>query len=53
LIVHLQEAGLIPNGASGAFELQRDDLVEGVIAGAANVLRQAAPHLKQAKELPS
>ena len=52
LIVHLQQAGLIPTGASGAFELQRDDFVEGVIAGAANVLRLAAPHLKQAKESP-
>ena len=52
LIAHLQQASLIPPGASGAFELQRDDFVEGVIAGAANVLRQVAPHLKPAKDSP-
>lgn len=53
LIARLQEAGLIPIDASGAFELQRDDFVEGMIAGAANVWRQAAPHLKLANESPS
>ncbi len=46
LIRHLQEAKLIPAGAQGAFELERDEFVEGVISGAANVLRQATPHLK-------
>ena len=49
LIGQLQKASLIPAGADGAFELERSDFVEGVIAGAAKVLRAAAPHLKPVK----
>ena len=51
LIAQLQKASLIPAGADGAFELERSDFVEGVIAGAAKVLRAATPHLKPAGEL--
>jgi hypothetical protein len=46
LVTQLQAASLIPTGTPGGFELERDEFVEGVIAGASNVLRMAAPHLK-------
>ncbi len=45
LIAQLREAGVISDGASDALDLERDSFVEGVVAGASRVLRNAAPHL--------
>jgi hypothetical protein len=45
LIAELREAGVISDGASDALDLERDSFVEGVVAGASRVLRNAAPHL--------
>ena len=41
----LREAGVISADASDALDLERDSFVEGVVAGASRVLRNAAPHL--------
>ena len=45
LIAQLSEAGVISADASDALDLERDSFVEGVVAGAVQVLRNAAPHL--------
>jgi hypothetical protein len=45
LIAQLREEGVISADASEALDLERDSFVEGLVAGAARVLRSAAPHL--------
>jgi len=45
LIALLREAGVISADAGDALDLERDSFVEGVVAGASRVLRNAAPHL--------
>jgi hypothetical protein len=45
LIAQLSEAGVIPPGGDGPLDLDRDEFVEGIVAGAARVLRSAAPQL--------
>jgi hypothetical protein len=47
LIGLLARKGVLPAGADGALDLQRDSFVEGIVAGAAQILRGAAPHLEQ------
>jgi len=46
LIAELRETGVIPSGDDDAVDLERDSFVEGIVAGACSVLRNAAPHLK-------
>jgi hypothetical protein len=45
LIAQLSEAGVLPPGGDGPLDLERDDFVEGIVAGASQVLRSAAPQL--------
>jgi hypothetical protein len=45
LIAELREAGFIPYDDDDAVDLERDSFVEGLVAGASSVLRNAAPHL--------
>jgi hypothetical protein len=45
LIAEMREAGVIPAGVDDALDLERDSFVEGIVAGASVVLRNAAPHL--------
>lgn len=49
LIVQLSEAGVIPPGGDGPIDLERDNFVEGIVAGASRVLRSVAPHLSRPK----
>jgi hypothetical protein len=45
LVTQLRQAGIVPPGGEGAMQLTRDEFVEGIVAGAARVLRSAQPHL--------
>jgi hypothetical protein len=45
LVTQLRQAGIVPPGGEGALQLTRDEFVEGIVAGAARVLRSARPHL--------
>jgi hypothetical protein len=45
LAAHLVEAGVIQSTGNGQLELKRSGYLEGIVAGAAQVLRSAAPHL--------
>jgi hypothetical protein len=45
LISALRAAGLVAPTENGPIELDRSDFVEGIVAGAADVLRNATPHL--------
>ena len=45
LIAQLAKDGVVPAGEEGPLELDRDSFVEGIVAGASQVLRTAAPHL--------
>jgi hypothetical protein len=45
LIAQLHQQGLVPPGGEGAIQLARDEFVEGIVSGAARVLRAASPHL--------
>jgi hypothetical protein len=45
LIAQLGEAGVLPPGGDGPLDLERDDFGEGIVAGASQVLRSAAPQL--------
>jgi len=47
LIVQLREAGVIPPGGEGPIDLERDNFVEGIVAGASRVLRSVTPHLSR------
>lgn len=46
LMKALLEAGVIPSGGDGSLDLERDSFVEGIVAGALEVLRKATPHLQ-------
>ena len=50
LIAQLIEDAIVPPGDEGPLELERDSFVEGIVAGAAKVLRSAAPHLGQTRQ---
>jgi len=45
LIAQLVDSGVVPNGADGPIDLDRDAFVEGIVMGAAQALRSATPHL--------
>jgi hypothetical protein len=45
LVTQLRQAGIVPPGGEGAMQLTRDEFVEGIVTGAARVLRSAQPHL--------
>jgi hypothetical protein len=45
LLAPLRDAGIIPAQEEGPIELARDGFVEGIVAGAAGVLREASVHL--------
>jgi hypothetical protein len=45
LIAELRVAGLVPASENGPIELERNDFVEGIVAGASGVMRNAEPHL--------
>jgi len=47
LVEQLQQSGIVPPGGEGAMQLERDEFVEGVVAGAARVLRAALPHISE------
>jgi hypothetical protein len=49
LIAELRGAGFLPASENGPIELERNDFVEGIVAGAAGVLRNAEPHLSVAE----
>jgi hypothetical protein len=46
LITFLVGQGELREGETGRIDLDRDDFTEGIVAGAADVQRQAAPHLE-------
>jgi hypothetical protein len=46
LITFLAGQGALRDGETGPIDLDRDDFTEGIVAGAADVQRQAAPHLE-------
>jgi hypothetical protein len=45
LVDKLRSQGMIPDGADGPLQLERDAFVEGLVAGAIQVLSRATPHL--------
>jgi hypothetical protein len=45
LVDQLRSQGMIPDGADGPLQLERDAFVEGIVAGAIQVLSNATPHL--------
>jgi hypothetical protein len=45
LLAHLSEAGILPPKGNGPLDLHRDEFIEGIVAGAAQVLRSVEPHL--------
>jgi hypothetical protein len=45
LVAQLRQSGIVPPGGEGAMQLTRDEFVEGLVAGAARVLRSAQLHL--------
>jgi len=45
LIDKLRTQGVIPDGMAGPLQLERDPFVEGIVAGAIEVLNNATPHL--------
>jgi hypothetical protein len=45
LVEALRGQGMIPDGADGPLQLDRDAFVEGIVAGAIQVLSNASPHL--------
>jgi phage tail-like protein len=45
LIGALRDTGIVAPSENGPIELDRSDFVEGIVAGAAGVLRNATPHL--------
>jgi len=45
LIDTLRDQGMVPEGADGPIQLERDAFVEGLVAGALHVLNNATPHL--------
>ena len=49
LIAQLREDGVIPDAGDGPIDLERDNFVEGIVAGASRVLRSVAPHLNRPK----
>jgi len=51
LIDKLRGQGMIPDGADGPLQLERDSFVEGIVAGATQVLSNAAPHLTRLSQV--
>lgn len=49
LIAQLREDGVIPDAGDGPIDLERDNFVEGIVAGASRLLRSVAPHLNRPK----
>src|SRR5262245_16788903 len=47
LVKQLQATGLVPPGGDTSLELGRDAFVEGMVSGAASVLRSVSAHLPQ------
>lgn len=49
LIVRLREDGVIPDAGDDPIDLERDNFVEGIVAGGSRLLRSVAPHLNRPK----
>ena len=45
LVDKLRSQGMIPDGADGPLQLERDAFVDGLVVGAIQVLSRATPHL--------
>jgi hypothetical protein len=49
LIAQLRDAGIMARASDGGLDLERDDFVEGLVAGASDVLRAATPRLSSTR----